>query len=142
MQKARKISRKRTGNRGGSIQSDIARILSIIDGKSEMQYRQSRNSTQCPANIERIHNQHAIVPAQESIHEKTNEIPVFQEMLTYLDVEGKTITADAMHCQRETSRRIIQGKGDYLFGLKENQPNGGKKRGTDRETGMAENFAT
>ena len=24
-------------------------------------------------------------------HEKTNEIPVFQEMLTYLDVEGKTV---------------------------------------------------
>ena len=63
-----------------------------------------------------------IVLAQESIHEKTNEIPVFQEMLTYLDVEGKTVTADAMHCQRETCRRINQRKGDYLFGLKENQP--------------------
>ena len=59
---------------------------------------------------------------QELIHEKTNEIPVFQEMLTYLAIEGKTITADAMHCQRETCRRIIQHKGDYLFGLKENQP--------------------
>lgn len=56
------------------------------------------------------------------IHEKTNEIPVFQEMLAYLDIEGKTVTADAMHCQRETCRRVIQRKGDYLFGLKENQP--------------------
>ncbi len=63
-----------------------------------------------------------IILAQESIHEKTNEIPVFQEMLTYLDVESKTVTADAMHCQRETCRRIIQRKGDYLFGLKKNQP--------------------
>lgn len=63
-----------------------------------------------------------VVLAQEAIHEKTNEIPVFQEMLTYLDVEGKTVTADAMHCQRETCRRIIQCKGNYLFGLKENQP--------------------
>ena len=63
-----------------------------------------------------------IILAQEAIHEKTNEIPVFQEMLTYLDVEGKIVTEDAMHCQRETYRRIIQRKGDYLFGLKENQP--------------------
>ncbi len=39
-----------------------------------------------------------------------------------MDVEGKTITADAMHCQRETCCRIIQHKGDYLFGLKDNQP--------------------
>lgn len=46
----------------------------------------------------------------------------FQEMLTYLDVEDKTITVDAMPCQRGTCRRIIQRKGYYLFGLKENQP--------------------
>ncbi len=51
-----------------------------------------------------------IVLGQEAIHEKTNEIPVFQEMLTYLDIEGKIITADAMHCQRETCSRIIQRK--------------------------------
>jgi len=63
-----------------------------------------------------------VVLAQEVIHEKTNEIPVFQEMLTCLDIEGKTVTADAMHCQRETCLRVIQRKGDYLFGLKENQP--------------------
>lgn len=63
-----------------------------------------------------------IILAQEAIHEKTNEIPVFQEMLSYLDVESKLITADAMHCQRETCRKIVEGKGDYLFGLKENQP--------------------
>ncbi len=63
-----------------------------------------------------------IVLGQKAIHEKTNEIPVFQEMLTYLDVEGKIITADAMHCQRETCSRIIQRKGDFLFGLKKNQP--------------------
>lgn len=49
----------------------------------------------------------SVVLAQEAIHEKTNEIPVFQKMLTYLDVEDKTITADAMHRQHETCRRII-----------------------------------
>ena len=63
-----------------------------------------------------------IVLAQKAIHEKTNEILVFQEMLTYLEIVGKTVTADAMHGQRETCRRVIQRKGDYLFGLKENQP--------------------
>ncbi len=63
-----------------------------------------------------------VILGQEAIHEKTNEIPVFQEMLTYLDVEDKIITADAMHCQRETCRRIIERKGNFLFGLKENQP--------------------
>lgn len=63
-----------------------------------------------------------VVLGQEALHEKTNEIPTFQQMLDVLDIKGKTITADAMHCQRETCRKIIANGGDYLFGLKENQP--------------------
>lgn len=43
-------------------------------------------------------------------------------MLTYLDVKDKIITADAMHCQRNTSQKIVSKKGQYVFGLKENQP--------------------
>ena len=61
--------------------------------------------------------------AQESIsyEDKTNEIPVFQSMLDYLDVESKTITADAMHCQKETCKKIVDKGGNYVFGLKGNQ---------------------
>ena len=54
---------------------------------------------------------------------KTNEIPVFQDMLEYLDIKNKVITADAMHCQKETCDKIIKKKGDYVFALKENQKN-------------------
>lgn len=63
--------------------------------------------------------------SQSSIsHEdKTNEIPVFQSMLDNIDIKGKTITADAMHCQKETCSKIIEKKGDYCFGLKANQGN-------------------
>ena len=62
----------------------------------------------------------SVVLGQNAIHDKTNEIPVFQAMLNFLDIKGKTITADAMHCQKETCQRIIKGKGHYVFGLKEN----------------------
>ncbi|GHU59124.1 putative transposase YncI [Clostridia bacterium] len=64
-----------------------------------------------------------ITIAQKSIHEKTNEIPVFQEMLDSLNVKNKTITADAMHCQTKTCAKIVKKQGDYVFGLKQNQPN-------------------
>ena len=57
-----------------------------------------------------------IVPGQEKINKKTNEISVFQQMLEYLDVKGKIFTAEAMHCRRETSKVIIAKKGDYVFG--------------------------
>jgi predicted transposase YbfD/YdcC len=52
--------------------------------------------------------------------EKTNEIPVFQELLCILNIKGKTITADAMHCQKDTCRMIIAKGGNYVFGLKGN----------------------
>lgn len=62
-----------------------------------------------------------VVLGQEKIHEKTNEIPVFQEMPDNLNVKGKTVAADAMHCQKETRRKIVEREGDYLFGLKGNR---------------------
>lgn len=93
-----------------------------VDGKTICSTADSGNPHRSLQILSAYMTDNGVVLAQEVIHEKTNEIPVFQEMLSYLDIEGKTITADAMHCQRETCRRIIRGKGDYLFGLKENQP--------------------
>lgn len=56
-----------------------------------------------------------------SYEDKTNEIPVLQSMLDCLDVKGKTITADAMHCQKDTCVKIVKKGGNYIFGLKGNQ---------------------
>lgn len=63
-----------------------------------------------------------VVLGQEAIHEKTNEIPVFQKMLNFLNLDGKVVTADAMHCQRETCAEIAKKQGEYVIGLKQNQP--------------------
>jgi hypothetical protein len=37
------------------------------------------------------------------------------------DLEGKIITADALHCQRQTARLITGRGGDYVLQIKENQ---------------------
>jgi len=76
-----------------------------------------------------------VILGQESIHEKANEIPVFQQVLDDFSIKGKVVTADVMHCQRETCAKIISKHGDYVLGLKQNQPslyedaNQGLKRG-------------
>jgi hypothetical protein len=63
--------------------------------------------------------------AQEPIQEKSNEIPAIKPLLQKLPpaaLEGSLITADALHCQQETTAFITQELGaDYLFGLKGNQ---------------------
>ena len=58
--------------------------------------------------------------AQKQVSEKTNEIPIFYEMLEMLDIKGKTITS-AMGCQKDTVAKIIEKEGDYCIGLKGNQ---------------------
>jgi predicted transposase YbfD/YdcC len=64
-----------------------------------------------------------VVLAQEPIHDKTNEIPVMRDILEQIDIKDKIVTADAMHCQRETCSMIVDDAhgGDYVLGLKENQ---------------------
>ena len=37
-------------------------------------------------------------------------------------MKGKIITADAIHCQRETCKKITRKGGEYVLTLKKNQP--------------------
>jgi predicted transposase YbfD/YdcC len=58
---------------------------------------------------------------QLEVGEKTNEIPIAQQVLKSLDLQGKIVTGDALHTQRETSELIVEAGGDYLWLAKENQ---------------------
>ena len=55
--------------------------------------------------------------------DKTNEIGAMPEILQNLVLEGRIITADAMHTQRETCQTIVDGKGEYVMIVKDNQHN-------------------
>ena len=57
-----------------------------------------------------------------SVDEKSNEIPAVQELLKVLDLEGAVVTADAMHCQKETAKAVIDKKADFVLVVKGNQP--------------------
>lgn len=61
------------------------------------------------------------VLAQVATAEKSNEITAIPEVLQLLDWRGTTVSIEAMGCQREIARQIIEGGGDYLLGLKGNQ---------------------
>ena len=49
------------------------------------------------------------------------EILALRELIEMLDIRGITITADALHCQRETCELIVGEGGDYCLQLKGNQ---------------------
>ena len=58
----------------------------------------------------------------EAISEKTNEIPVAREILGKMNLKDCVVTFDALHTQKETVGIIAERKGDYVGGLKGNQP--------------------
>ncbi len=58
---------------------------------------------------------------QMSVDEKSNEIPAVPELLKMLELAGATVTLDAMHCQVETAKAIIEADADYILIVKGNQ---------------------
>jgi len=67
--------------------------------------------------------QERIVIAQRRVEDKTNEITGFCPLLISIDLKGKIVTADAMHCQVGHATFIVRDKqGDFFFFVKDNQP--------------------
>jgi hypothetical protein len=62
------------------------------------------------------------VLAQIRVDAKTNEHKAALQLLGILPVKGNLFTGDALFCQRDLCAAIIQGGGDYLFTVKDNQP--------------------
>ncbi len=52
---------------------------------------------------------------------KENEIITAKQVIAAIDVHGMVVTGDAMFTQRELSRQVRRGGGDYLWCVKENQ---------------------
>ncbi len=53
--------------------------------------------------------------------EKSNEITAIPKLLEMLHLKGATVTIDAMGCQTDIARRIIDAGGHYVLNVKGNQ---------------------
>jgi predicted transposase YbfD/YdcC len=63
-----------------------------------------------------------LVLAQFKVDDKSNEITALPELLAMLNLHGSVVTIDAMGCQVEIARQVVDQGGDYVLSLKENQP--------------------
>ncbi len=59
---------------------------------------------------------------QVRVDDKTNEIPVAQDLLPHLPLRGRVVTADALHTQTALAQTILDHGGTYLLTVKDNQP--------------------
>lgn len=63
-----------------------------------------------------------VMLGQVRVEDKSNEIPAGPVLLGNIDARGAIVTADAMHCQRETVESVREAGADYLLAVKDNQP--------------------
>jgi predicted transposase YbfD/YdcC len=52
----------------------------------------------------------------------SNEITAIPRLLELLDLEGALVSIDAAGCQKDVARQVVEGGGDYLLVVKDNQP--------------------
>jgi len=62
------------------------------------------------------------VVGQLRVGGKTNEHKAALELLGVLPLAGKVVTGDAMFCQKDVCAKVLEGGGDYLWTVKDNQP--------------------
>jgi hypothetical protein len=62
------------------------------------------------------------VLSQQAVPPTTNEAKTAVDILKTIVLKGRLVTGDAMFCQRELCEEVVDSGGDYLFVVKDNQP--------------------
>jgi hypothetical protein len=62
------------------------------------------------------------VLSQQAVPPTTNEAKTAADLLKTIVLKGRLVTGDALFCQRELCEEIVDSGGDYLFVVKDNQP--------------------
>lgn len=94
-----------------------------IDGKCQRGSEPEQADEQKPQLVSVYSPTTGSVLATVMVEQKSNEIPATRELLAKLGpLDGRVVMADALNCQHETTRIIVQDKGaDYLLPVKDNQ---------------------
>ena len=102
-----------------SFQQKLDKTIIAIDGKESRHSFDGENKAMHM--VSAFASESSIVLGQLKVDGKSNEITAIPQLLDLLDVEGSTITIDAMGCQTKVVEKIVEKKANYVLGLKGNQ---------------------
>ena len=92
-----------------------------IDGKTVRRSGQKKEAKAAIHMVSAFAVRQRLVLGQVKVSEKSNEIVAIPRLLDMMVIEGAIVTIDAMGCQREIAKKIVDKKGDYVLALKGNQ---------------------
>lgn len=99
----------------------LAADIVAIDGKTLRRSYQEGGAKAPIHMISAWSARQSLVLGQAKVADKSNEIVAIPELLDLLTIKGATVTIDAMGCQREIAKKIVDKQADYVLGLKGNQ---------------------
>ena len=92
-----------------------------IDGKTVRRSHDKRAGRQAIHLVSAWASANTLTLGQVKTEEKSNEITAIPRLLEMLELNGCLVTIDAMGCQKEIARKIVDRGADYLLAVKENQ---------------------
>ncbi len=93
-----------------------------LDGKTLRQTRRTATKLKALHVVSAWAGQTGITLGQVAVDAKSNEITAMPQLLELLDLRDKIVTTDAMGCQKAIAETIVEGGGDYILAVKDNQP--------------------
>lgn len=109
------------GSDGRSLLSSISGHLINFDGKKIKGESPKSRGNKGLYILSAWVGDHKICIGQEKIQDKSNEIQAIPKLLNTIDIQGATVSIDAIGCQRKIAKQIVKKGGDYLLSVKKNQ---------------------
>jgi predicted transposase YbfD/YdcC len=104
-----------------SAMTKIPAAVIAIDGKTSRRSYTKKGASDAIHMVSAFAAQQRLVLGQVKVDEKSNEIVAIPKLLAMLSIEGAIVTIDAMGCQKEIARQIVDKRADYVLSLKGNQ---------------------
>ena len=92
-----------------------------IDGKTSRRSFTKKGAGDAIHMVSAFAAQQRLVLGQTKVNEKSNEIVAIPKLLAMLAIEGAIVTIDAIGCQREIAKQILDKGAGYILALKGNQ---------------------
>jgi predicted transposase YbfD/YdcC len=97
----------------------VAGDVIAVDGKT---LRRSKGGTRAAVHmVSAFAARQRLALGQVKVADKASEIVAIPRLLAMLVIEGAIVTLDAIGCQRDIARQILERKADYVLALKGNQ---------------------
>ena len=93
-----------------------------IDGKAVRSATDKINNGNIPYIVSAFIGELGLSIGQVKVDDKSNEITAIPELLDLIDINGATITIDAIGTQYEIANKIVSKGGHYALKVKKNQP--------------------